>query len=143
MVRKSLALTAVLIPLALFACGDDDDDDTETAAPPETPAEEAPADDESTASGGGETIDISETEFALDPANPTAQAGTVTFAITNDGATAHNLEVEGNGVEEVSDTINGGESTELTVDLEPGTYEIYCAIGSHADMGMQGELTVE
>jgi plastocyanin len=145
-VRKTLVLLFVAIPIAFFAaCGDDDDDDTETAAAPETPAEETPAPEPEDSGGasGGQTIDISETEFALDPANPTAEAGEVTFAITNDGSTVHNLEVEGNGVEEVSDDIEGGQSTELTVDLEPGTYEIYCAIGNHADLGMEGELTVE
>jgi plastocyanin len=29
------------------------------------------------------------------------------------------------------------------VDLEPGEYEIYCAIGDHRAQGMEGTLTVE
>jgi plastocyanin len=141
--RKSIALIAITIPLFVFAaCGDDDDDDT-AAAPETTTEESAPAEDSGDSSGGGETIDITETEFSIDPADPTAAAGEVTFAITNDGAAPHNLEVEGNGVEEVSDTINGGESTDLTVDLEAGTYTIYCAVGDHRAQGMEGELTVE
>jgi plastocyanin len=142
--RKSLALIAITIPLIVFAaCGDDDDDDATTAAS-ETTEETAPAEDTgSDSSGGGETIDISETEFAIEPANPTAAAGEVTFAITNDGSAPHNLEVEGNGVEELSDTIEGGQSTDLTVDLEAGTYTIYCAIEGHREQGMEGELTVE
>jgi plastocyanin len=147
MVRKSLALVAILIPLVAFAaCGDDDDDDDTAAsgaATEETADEATGSDDGSAASGSGETIDVSETEFQIDPANPTAQAGSVTFAITNDGEFPHNLEVEGNGVEEVSDTVEGGQSTDLTVDLEPGTYTIYCAIGDHREQGMEGELTVE
>ena len=73
----------------------------------------------------------------------TAKAGEVTFALQNDGSAEHNLEVEGNGIEEVSDTIGGGKSTELTVDLEAGTYEMYCAIDGHKDLGMEGEITVE
>jgi uncharacterized cupredoxin-like copper-binding protein len=146
--RKSLAVIAVAVPLMFFAaCGDDDDDDATTAASEttteETTTEDTTAEDTGGASGGGETIDISETEFAIDPADPTAQAGEVTFAITNDGSAPHNLEVEGNGVEEVSDTIEGGQSTNLTVDLKAGTYEIYCAIPGHKEQGMEGELTVE
>jgi plastocyanin len=138
-VRKTVALIAITIPLAFAACGDDDDDDTESAAPPETPAAEEP----SGGSGGGSTVDISETEFALDPADPTASAGSVTFNVTNDGSVVHNLEVEGNGVEEETEDIDAGSSAELTVDLEPGTYEIYCSIDGHRESGMEGELTVD
>lgn len=145
MPRRILAMACAVvlaaIPLALAACGDDEDDsDSGTTAAQTTT-------DDTTASGGGggggETVAISETEFAIDPAEVTTQAGEVTFDITNDGSALHNLEIEGNGVEEVSDDINGGESTQLTVNLEPGTYEMYCAIPGHAEQGMEGEVTVE
>ena len=146
MVRKSMALIAIMIPLALAACGDDDDDDT-AAAPETTTAEETTTDDTAGTGGGGggggESLTISETEFALDPADPTVAAGEVTITAVNDGATVHNLEVEGNGVEEITDDLNPGDSGELTLDLEPGEYEIYCAIGDHAAQGMEGTLTVE
>ena len=135
--RKLLVLIAVLVPLTLAACGDDDDEAT-TAATEETTTEAAGG-----ASGGGETVDISETEFQLDPSEVTVAAGEVTFALTNDGNTTHNLEVEGNGVEEVSDTMEPGASTDLTVSLDAGTYEMYCAIGDHQEQGMEGEVTVE
>jgi plastocyanin len=138
-----MALIAIMIPLALAACGDDDDDDT-AAAPETTTAEETTTDDTAgTGGGGGESLTISETEYALDPADPTVAAGEVTITAVNDGATVHNLEVEGNGVEEITDDLNPGDSGELTLDLEPGEYEIYCAIGSHAAQGMEGTLTVE
>ena len=94
-------------------------------------------------SGGGESVDISETEFKLDPSDPTAKAGSVTFAVSNDGGTVHDLEIQGNGVEESTDPIESGASDELTVDLEPGTYKIYCNIGDHEAQGMVGELTVQ
>jgi plastocyanin len=154
-VRRFLTLLAVMaplavLPLALAACGDDDDDDGgETAA--QTPTEEATTEtttDEAAGGGGGggggETVDVSLVDFAIDPPNPTVAAGTVTFAVTNDGQAPHNLEVEGNGVEEVLPAdLAGGESGDLTVDLQPGTYEWYCPVGNHAAMGMEGELTVE
>jgi plastocyanin len=141
-VRKSMALIAIMIPLALAACGDDDDDDT-AAAPETTAAEETTEDTGGTAGGGGESLTISETEFALDPADPTVAAGEVTITAVNDGATLHNLEVEGNGVEEITDDLDPGQSDELTLDLAAGEYEIYCAIGDHAAQGMEGTLTVE
>jgi plastocyanin len=143
LVRQSLALIAIVIPLALAACGDDDDEETTGAATSETTTEETTTDDAAQTGGGGEELTISETEFALDPADPTVAAGEVTITATNDGATLHNLEVEGNGVEEITDDLDPGQSGELKLDLEPGEYEMYCAIGTHAAQGMEGTLTVE
>jgi len=151
-VRRFLTVLAVAVPLAVFplalaACGDDDDDETTAAS--ETTTETTETTTEEAASGGGgggggETVDVSLTDFAIDPANPTVPAGSVTFAVANDGATVHNLEIEGNGVEEeLEPDLQAGDSGELTVDLQPGTYEYYCPIGSHAAQGMEGELTVE
>jgi uncharacterized cupredoxin-like copper-binding protein len=137
MVRKSLLVLLVSVPLAFAACGDDDDDST--SASDDTATETS---DSSTPSGSAD-ISISETEFQLDPSDPTAQAGEVTIEAVNDGGTVHNLEIEGNGVEEVTDDLDPGSSGEVTVDLEAGTYEIYCAIGDHREQGMEGELTVE
>ena len=137
MFRRHLALILCLavVPLVFVACGDDDDEEAATTT--------SSAETSTTASGGGETVDIVETEFALDPPDASVAAGEVTFAISNEGQIAHNLEIEGNGVEEVSDTIEGGSSTELAVELEAGTYEMYCNIGDHAEQGMEGEVTVE
>jgi len=136
--RKLLVLIAVLVPLTLAACGDDDEDTT-AASSETTAAEETTAE-----SGGGETVAISETDFALDPSDASTAAGLVTFDISNDGQTLHNLEIEGNGVEEeLESDLAPGDSGELTLDLEAGTYEWYCPIDGHKDQGMEGELTVE
>jgi plastocyanin len=92
--------------------------------------------------GGAQTVQVSATDFAFDPAELSAEAGEVTFELTNDGQAPHALEIEGGGVEEKSDTVDAGASTTLTVDLEDGNYEIYCPVGDHADRGMVGTLTV-
>ena len=145
MLRKLPVLTAVAVALAfgVAACGDDDEDtDTGAATTEATTTETATAEDAG-GGGGGETVQVVETDFKIDPANPTVPAGTVTFEITNEGDSPHNIEIEGNGIEEVSDTFNAGDSGELTVDLEPGEYEFYCAIDGHKDLGMDGTLTVQ
>jgi uncharacterized cupredoxin-like copper-binding protein len=136
-----LAVVAAAVSVsAIAACGGDEGEDT-IAAPTTT--------EETTGAAGGataeaETLDVSETEFAIDPANPTVKAGTVTFNVSNDGEIVHNLEVEGNGIEEeLPEDLQPGDSGELTVDLPPGTYEWYCPIGDHAEQGMEGELVVE
>jgi uncharacterized cupredoxin-like copper-binding protein len=91
----------------------------------------------------GETVSIGETEFALDPSSlQVDEAGTVTFRVANNGSVEHALEVEGQGVEEESDTIAPGETAELTVDLTDGSYEIYCPVDGHREQGMEGTLTV-
>jgi uncharacterized cupredoxin-like copper-binding protein len=125
---------------AFAACGGDEGE--ETIAAPTTTSEGATG--ATGASGEAQTVDVSLTEFAIDPANPAVNAGTVTFNVSNGGEIVHNLEVEGNGVEEeLEQDLQPGDSGELTVDLEPGSYEWYCPIGDHAEQGMDGELVVE
>jgi plastocyanin len=139
--HKSMIAIAIAIPLTLSACGGGDDTSTASATEAATTAESTTA--APGGGGAGGSVDISETEFKLDPADPTVSAGSVTFNVTNDGGVTHALEVEGNGVEEETDDISGGQSAKLTVDLQPGTYEIYCPIDSHKDQGMEGTLTVQ
>lgn len=37
----------------------------------------------------------------------------------------------------------GTSAPEFKVQLEPGTYEIYCPVGNHREQGMRGTLTVQ
>jgi plastocyanin len=140
--RLILVLFTVLaLGVGLAACGDDDDDD---AAEP--PAAEDTATHEDTGAGGGGghitlTADASGA-LAFDTMALTAPAGDVTIELVNESGIPHNVGVEGNGVDEVSETISSG-STELTVTLEPGEYTFYCAVPGHREGGMEGTLTVE
>ena len=95
-----------------------------------------------TAGAAEQTVQVSATDFEFDPAEISTEAGDVTIELANDGQAPHALEIEGEGVEEESETIDPGESTTLAVELEEGTYEIYCPVGDHADRGMVGTLTV-
>jgi uncharacterized cupredoxin-like copper-binding protein len=89
------------------------------------------------------TVTISETEYKLDPSTVSVdKSGTYSFAVVNKGQVAHALELEGNGIEEKTDTIDPGERATLTVKLDGGSYELYCPIDSHADRGMKIELEV-
>jgi uncharacterized cupredoxin-like copper-binding protein len=110
------------------ACGGDDGGDGNGGTPPAASAQ---------------TIDVSATEFAFDPSTVSVDAaGTVTIHLTNDGEAPHALEIEGNGIEEETDTIGPGESADLTVDLTAGDYVIYCPVDDHRGQGMEGTLTV-
>jgi plastocyanin len=66
----------------------------------------------------------------------------VTINYDNPSTTAHAVEIEGNGVEEKSDTITGGK-TSVTADLKPGKYTFYCPVDSHRAQGMEGTITVK
>jgi plastocyanin len=101
--------------------------------------------DDGTSEAGGApsaSLSVSATDFAFTPAELTAEAGTVSIELVNDGDAPHAIEIEGNGVEESSETIDAGETTTLTVELEDGTYEVYCPVDGHRDLGMVGTLTV-
>jgi plastocyanin len=127
-VRRLLPLLVIVLAVLVPAgCGSDGDDETGG----------------DTAAVGGESVALTATEFAFDPADVSVDAaGKVTFTVSNDGQETHALEVEGNGVEEETGSIAPGESGTLTVDLEPGEYEFYCPIDGHREQGMEGELVV-
>lgn len=75
-------------------------------------------------------------------------AGPTTFLIVNQGVFTHGFVIEGQDRRwgEVARIPPGGEA-QLTVDLPPGTYTVYCPIedehGNHAEQGMRTPLTVE
>jgi hypothetical protein len=70
-------------------------------------------------------------------------AGPTTFMITNEGTHEHSFEIEGQGIEEgLEPHLQPGENGTLEVDLQPGTYEVYCPVGNHRTEGMLLNLTV-
>jgi plastocyanin len=139
--KRALILLAVLVAaLAFVACGSDDDDDT---AAETTPAETTEA--AGGGGGGGETLTITadpDGNLSWEPTELTAPAGPVTIELDNPSPVAHDVAIEGNGVEEKSDLVTDGTAT-VTADLQPGEYRYYCTVPGHADAGMDGTLTVE
>ena len=121
----------MLIPIAVLAlagCGGDGDDS---------------AGGTTTSTAAGTPVTMSLVDFALEPKTVQLDApGTYTFKVTNDGQTQHALEIEGNGVEEETDTLAPGDSGEVTVELAAGEYELYCPIDGHRANGMEGTLVV-
>ncbi len=121
--RRVLLLAVVI----LAGCGSDDSND------------QAARD----TSGVAGSVELTATEYKFDPSTvELAKSGEMTFTLVNDGQVTHALEIEGQGIEEESDEIEGGATTALTVDLEPGEYEFYCPVDDHREKGMEGTLTV-
>ena len=122
---------------------------------------------------GGEEVTVVLSEFVVEPEQESADSGEITFAIDNEGGDTHEFLVveadsaddlpvdddgafdeaafgEDNVLDEVED-IEAGDTAELTLDLEAGTYVLLCNIvededgevESHFAEGMHATFTVE
>ena len=110
------------------------------------------------------TVAIKETDFKLSPSTVTlSKPGTYTFKVEDDGSTQHSLEIEGEGVKseggegeeseggeeeggeaQLEQTLDPGQSGVLMVSFQkPGTYEMYCPVDGHEQMGMKGKVVVK
>jgi plastocyanin len=144
--RWMLIVGLLVAALTLAACGGGDDEGsaggaeataTETAAPTETATEES-------GGGGGGTLQLAapaDGSLKFDKTELDAKAGKVTIDFDNPSSVPHAVEIEGNGVEEETETVTKDKAS-VTVDLKPGTYEFYCPVGNHRAEGMEGKLTV-
>lgn len=153
----TLGLAVAVLWALVAACGDDDGD------------EEATGDGD-----GGEEVNVVISEFTVEPDPESVSAGEVTFVVDNQGGDTHEFLVvdadsaddlpvdddgafdeaafgEDNVLDEVED-IESGDTAELTLDLEAGTYLLLCnvveeeesgEVESHFAEGMHTAFTVE
>jgi plastocyanin len=80
-------------------------------------------------------------DLAFDRSSLRARAGRVVIAFDNPSRVPHAVEVEGNGVEEETETVVDG-SARLVLNVKAGEYVFYCPVGNHEQAGMRGTLTV-
>jgi plastocyanin len=147
----TIAATIAACALAVAACGDDDDSDGAAGGnggglSGGGGGDETGGGDGAQGEGGGKatTLKLSADPggaLEFDKTSLEAKPGKVTIAFDNPAQVPHAVEVEGNGVEEETETITDS-SAELTVDLEAGEYKFYCPVGNHEQAGMVGTLTV-
>ncbi len=101
------------------------------------------ATDDDDASGGtvattGKTVGLA--EFSIDPKTLEVDEG-AELNVVNNGAAPHNLAITGQELQ--TKDLNNGESATLDLSsLEPGEYEMYCAISGHKEAGMRGTIAV-
>ena len=55
----------------------------------------------------------------------------------------HDIAVEGNGVNEKGEVVQGGGTSEFSANLQPGEYTFFCSVPGHREGGMEGKLTVK
>lgn len=143
-IRRTSAVTLIVLTGALAGCGSGDEETTTTESTPEATQTQAP---DSAASG--QELEVTAVEGAdglgWDPADLTAGAGPVTITMDNpDGnEMPHTVAIEGSGVEESGEAVPGGQTSTVSAELEAGEYTFYCPVGEHRENGMEGTLTVE
>src|SRR5687768_10505697 len=96
----------------------------------------AGGDDERVASGT--TIDLALGDYFIS-GDLTVPAGELTLHATNVGIEPHDVGIRGKGI---TTTLFTGDSADLDVILEPGTYELFCDVSDHVQRGMVATLTV-
>jgi plastocyanin len=147
---RTLTLIALLCAVALVAagCGDDNNDSGSSGSSANTDTSGSGGGAGDTGGGGGAAQTLKLTAdpggaLKFDKSTLSAKAGKATIVLDNPSSLPHAVEVEGQGLEEETDTIGKGETAKVTVTLKPGEYEYYCPVDGHKAGGMKGTLTVQ
>ena len=122
--RKRLLGVVLAASLSLAACGGGEGDAAGD------PASGGSADTGSATS----TVTMTDNDYA--PAEPVISGGDV--ELVNEGESPHTFTIDG---EAVDVEVAAGETATATVDLEAGTYTLFCEF--HRAQGMETTLTVE
>ena len=89
------------------------------------------------------TVQVSEKEFKITLPSTTLKAGSYTFDLSNDGKIPHDLTIQGPGVSKAhTPVINAGQKATLKVKLTAGTYDFYCSVPGHKQVGMDVKVKV-
>jgi plastocyanin len=139
----------VALALAGAGCGDDDGSDSgssDSGQAAETQTNDTGGGAADTGGGAAQTLKLTADPggaLKFDKSTLTAKTGKATIVLDNPSSLPHAVEVEGQGIEEETDTIGKGETAKVTFDLKPGEYEYYCPVDGHKAGGMTGTLTVQ
>ncbi|MCE5290704.1 MAG: hypothetical protein LLG14_15895 [Nocardiaceae bacterium] len=133
-IRGFAIASVTMAALALTGCSNSQESSTATTSAAATTSESTVA---------GTKIDVMESEYSIELSQQDFKPGKYTFVVMNHGQRPHDLAIKGPGIDEQkSSTVTNGETTELTVDLEKGEYELWCTVGDHKDLGMDVKITV-
>src|SRR3954470_4910033 len=82
-------------------------------------------------------IPVAAVGLAYKYAAASATAGNVKITAENKQGVDHNIAIQGNGVNQAGPVVANGTS-QVTVDLKPGTYTFFCSVPGHREGGMVG-----
>jgi mono/diheme cytochrome c family protein len=72
-----------------------------------------------------------------------APAGQLEIDSKNDASIPHDIAIEGNGVNDKGEVVQGGGVSKINANLKAGTYKFFCTVPGHREGGMEGTLTVK
>jgi plastocyanin len=130
--RPLLFVPTALLLLLAASCGGGSSGSGQSAATPE-PSQVV------------KTVDLTATEFTFSTGSTITldKAGIYEFDLTNGGKFPHALEIQGNGLDQKTATLQPNGNATLKVSLKAGTYDFYCPVGDHKQRGMEGQIVVK
>jgi FtsP/CotA-like multicopper oxidase with cupredoxin domain len=89
------------------------------------------------------TIEVMLTDFAIDPADLSVPVGVgLTFSVMNHGPSPHTFAIDvGDRTYDTGEIAAGSTDTLEVPALEAGTYDAYCSVSGHVDLGMTATVT--
>ena len=88
-------------------------------------------------------VNVTEVDFKIKLAQKKFSPGSYELDLTNDGPSPHNLTIKGPGVSNAATpTIGRGKTAKVDVALKAGTYEFYCSVPGHKQLGMDLQVKV-
>lgn len=94
-------------------------------------------------SANSKEIEIVANEYSFTPSSIAVQKGdNVSITLKNAGATAHTFFIDGYGITTGSALPGRSATLNFTAD-KTGTFDFYCSIDGHRDLGMRGTLEVK
>jgi uncharacterized cupredoxin-like copper-binding protein len=123
----------------------------ETTPPPPPPptttaratTQSTPTAATTTAPAAPQTVAVSESEWKVELPSTDLSPGKYTFDLSNKGKIAHDLAIDGPGVsDEKTSVIDPGKTAKLSVELKSGTYDFYCSVPGHKQLGMDVKVKV-
>ena len=96
-----------------------------------------------TNAGAAQPVKVTERDFKIVLRQKTFRPGSYDLVLRNDGPSPHNLVVKGPNLPRSSTaTIPKGATAKLNVALQHGTYELYCSVPGHKQLGMDLKIKV-
>ena len=93
--------------------------------------------------GGGTMVDVTLQNYKITISKMHLTPGKYTFHVTNKGPSSHNLTISGPGLSTPhTPTFAPGSPQNLTVTLKNGSYDFYCSVPGHKQLGMNVEMMV-
>jgi len=86
---------------------------------------------------GTSALTVTQNNFQFAPTKVTVASGSTITVQNQNGTTPHTFTIKSSPIDVVNDH---GQSSDVTIDLPPGTYTFFCRF--HVSLGMKGTLTV-